>query len=231
MTAIRFHWVDKGWLYLLAEVGNYVHLLKVSIEAIQSLDAQRLDFLVPVQITWNVARNRSEVPVPASLAGLDSMVVLVPNDAGWYSEYPATVVWDGSQYVGHFQTHVTPTQGFIGRRFERSFTFSPFYPAAGESQTPMGRLQVHKVFLDALRAGDFKATVIRKDRPPMVVQLSPRVIGEALLADDGENQTFGIPFNAQGHKAKLTVSTTSSAPMAVTGYTLAARYANLFASQ
>ncbi|AMR79449.1 hypothetical protein [Cupriavidus nantongensis] len=231
VSYIRLHWVDKGWLYLLADVGNYVQLLKVSIEAVQSLDAQRLDFLVPAQITWNVARNRSEVIVPTPLAGLDNMVVLVPNDSGWYSEYPATVVWDGSQHVAHFQTHVTAPQGFLGRRFERYWTFSPFYPAAGESQTPMGRLQVHKVFLDALRAGDFKATVVRKDRPPMVVQLSPRVVGEALVADNGENQTFGIPFNAQGHKAQLTVSTTSSAPMAVTGYTLAARYANLFASQ
>ncbi len=233
ITRILHHWVDRGTLFFLATNERTLYLLSVAVDGnlgeTPSTD-QRLDMMAQVQVTWNAARNRSEVIVPAGMNALPKLTCLVDNGLGWFYEFPVTVVWDGAQWVGYFQTKVTPVVGYLGIRFTRSFTFSPFYPAVEQGQTPMGHLHVHKVFLDCLRAGDFRATVKRADRAPMTVALSPRSTGEALVADDGENTQYGIPFNAQGHKASMTVSTDSTGPMVVTGYTLAARYSNLFGS-
>lgn len=233
ISRILYHWVDRGTLYYLGVNETNLYLLSVAVDGnlgeTPSTD-QRLDMQSQVQVTWNVARNRSEVIVPAGMNAIPNLICLVDNGVGWFYEFPVTVVWDGSQWVGHFPMKVEPVVGYLGIRFTRSFTFSPFYPAVEQGQTPMGHLHVHKVYLDCLRAADFRATVKRRDRAPMTVALAPRTTGEALVADDGANTQYGIPFNAQGHKASLTVSTDSTGPMVVTGYTLAARYANLFGS-
>jgi hypothetical protein len=233
VTSIWNHWVDAGRLYLIAQMTGYVALLSVPVDANlgQNTTDVRLDLRQAIQVTWNVTRNRSEVVLPDGYYQVSNLCVLVPTN-GWFKEYDITPVWDGTQWIGYFTEQIDVNlQCFIGVRFQRSFTLSPFYATVGESQTPMGRLQVHKVILDCLKAGDFTGTVTRPDRAaPMVVKLSSRVIGAALLPATGSNTQYAIPFNAKGDAAQLTVSTDSSAPMIVTGYTLAARYINLFAN-
>lgn len=234
MTSIWHHWVDEGTLYVLGTTGTgYLSLVSTSVDSNLGEDPDtdlRLDMRQPIQVTWNAALERSEVVLPDGYYQLTDLVACVANDTGWFNEYDLTQVYVGDEWIGYFPEQITATDCYIGVRFERSFRFSPFYPTVGQAQTPMGRFQVHKLYLDALRSGDFTATLTRADRQPMVVQLSPRTIGKALVADTGENQTYAIPFNSQGHKASLTITTNSTGPMVVTGYTLAARYSNLFAN-
>ncbi|OXJ32674.1 hypothetical protein CFB82_20020 [Burkholderia sp. HI2714] len=234
VTSIWHHWVDEGTLYVLAQTSiGYLSLLSLPVDANLGENPDidlRLDLRQRIQVTWNAARNRSEVVLPDGYYQHDDLVVCTPDSGGWFAEHPITKVWDGSQWIGHFPSQVAGTSGFIGLRFSRAFRFSPFYPSVNQVQTPMGRFQVHKVILDCLRSGDFTATLVRPDRVDMTVQLSPRVVGDALVANAGVDRTYAIPFNAQGNKAALTVSTSSTAPMVVTGYTLAARYSNLFAN-
>lgn len=234
VTSIWHHWVDEGTLYILAQSSiGYLSLLSVPVDANlgENPDTDlRLDMRQRIQVTWNEPRKRSEVVLPDGYYQHDDLVVCTPDSGGWFAEHAITKVWDGSQWIGHFPAQVPGGYGYIGLRYDRMFRFSPFYPSVGKEQTPMGRFQVHKVILDCLRAGDFTATLTRPDRVDMKVRLSPRTVGDALVANRGEDQTFAIPFNAQGNKAALTVSTSSTAPMVVTGYTLAARYSNLFAN-
>ncbi|WP_458259372.1 phage nozzle protein [Burkholderia multivorans] len=234
VTSIWHHWVDEGTLYVLAQTSiGYLSLLSMPVDANLGENPNidlRLDMRQPIQVTWNEARNRSEVVLPDGYYQHDGLVVCTPDSGGWFAEHEITKVWDGKQWIGHFPEMTRAGQCYIGLRFSRSFRFSPFYPSVGQSTTPMGRFQVHKVLLDCLRSGDFTATLTRPDRMDMVVQLTPRTVGDALVANDGEDKTYAIPFNSQGNKATLTVATDSTAPMVVTGYTLAARYSNLFAN-
>lgn len=234
MTGIWHHWVDEGTLYVLGQTGTgYLSLVSTPVDSNLGEEREtdlRLDMRQQIQVTWNGTRERSEVVLPDGYYQLTGLVVCVPNASGWFNEYDLKQVYDGSQWIGYFPEQVSGAPCFIGARFGRSFRFSPFYPTVGQSQTPMGRFHVHKLYMDCLRSGDFTATLSRSDRIDMVVQLSPRTIGAALVPDDGENQTYAIPFNSQGNKASLTVSTDSTGPMVVTGYTLAARYSNLFAN-
>jgi hypothetical protein len=234
VTSIWHHWVDEGTLYVMGTVGGYVALLSAPVDSNlgENPDTDvRIDMRQTVQVTWNATLNRSEIAMPAGMYQVTGAVVLEPNAGGWYTEHDITVVWNGQQWIGYFPQQVDVTKHYLlGVRFNRSFTFSPFYPAVGDSQTPMGRLQVHKVHMDCLKSGDFTGTVTRPDRIPMTVQQSPRTVGAPLVPNNGENLQYAIPFNAQGHKAQLTITTNSSAPMVVTGYTLAARYSNLFQS-
>ncbi|OJB09074.1 hypothetical protein BGV52_15410 [Burkholderia ubonensis] len=232
MSSIWHHWVDEGNLFVLGQTTvGYLSLVSVPVDANlgehREIDL-RLDMRQQIQVTWNATRNRSEVVLPDGYYQLSDLVVCAANAGGWFDEHAITSVWDGKQWIGHFTQKVDATLCFIGLRFSRWFRFSPFYPSVNQAQSPMGRFQVHKLYMDCLRSGDFTATLRRPDRTDMVVQLSPRTIGAALVPNDGENQTYAIPFNSQGHKASLTVSTDSTGPMVVTGYTLAARYSNLF---
>lgn len=234
ITYIWNHWVSDGLLYVLGTLGGYLALFSVPVDSNLGENPQsdcRMDFKTPVQVTWNVTRNRSEVILPTGYYQATGLVILEPTSGGWWREHNATVVYDGTQWLCWFTEQVdTSKQYLIGLRMARSFRLSPFYPTNGDNQTPLGRLQVHKVYLDCLMAGDFTATVTRADRQAMVAQLSPRTIGTALDPVTGANTQYGIPFNAKGDKASLTISATTTSPMIVTGYTLAARYSNLFAN-
>lgn len=234
MTNIWHHWVDEGTLYVLGQTGvGYLTLVAVPVDSNLGDNPDidlRLDMRQRIQVTWNAKRERSEVVLPTGYYQLTDLVVCAANGVGWFNEYNIKTVYDGSQWIGYFNEQVTSTDCYIGLRYSRYFRFSPFYPTVGQNQTPMGRFQVHKLYLDCLRSGDFTATLKRDDRTPMTVQLSPRVIGAALVPVDGENQTYAIPINSQGHKASLTITTDSTGPMVVTGYTLASRYSNLFAN-
>lgn len=234
ITSIWNHWVDSGLMYVLGTLGGYLAIFSVPVDSNMGENPQvdcRMDFKTLVQVAWNVKRNRSEVMLPDGFYQAKDIVILEPVSGGWWREHNATVVYDGTQWLCWFTESVDPSKQYlIGLRMARSFRLSPFYPTSGDSQTPMGRLQVHKVYLDCLMAGDFTATVQRVDRQTMVVQLSPRTIGTALDPVTGTNTQYGIPFNAKGDKASLTISANTTSPMIVTGYTLAARYSNLFAN-
>lgn len=228
ITSIQDFWVYQDTLYVLGVGANMLWSLSVPVEADLS-GTLRLDFQAPVQITWNAARNRSEVMLPNGFQYMPELLLSVDQGDNWRREYPLTKVWDGQQWLAHFATHLETSSGLLGVRFARRATFSPFYASVGDDKpTPMGRLQVRNVVVDALVAGDFTATVTRNDRIQQAYQRSARAVGEALVPDLGFNLQHRIPFNSQGDKAQLTVSTTSTGPTAITGFTLMARYTNPF---
>lgn len=232
-TAILDHWVNDASLFVLLTSAGFLWIMSVPVDVSlgDNIDTDvRLDFKVPVSITWNITRNRSEVMLPAGYTDLGSLVLLTNSGDGWFREHSLTKVWDGTQWLVHFPAQVEQETGYLGRRFERSVTFSPFYPTLGESVTPEGRLQVRTVVVDALVSCDFTATVTRPDRAPMVAHKSPRLIGEALVPVRGYNLQHRIPFNSKGDQAELKVSTTSTGPLALTGFTLLGRYTNPTAS-
>jgi len=229
VTAIHDFWVYEGALCVLARTSGYLWLLSVPVEADMGTTV-RVDYQQAVQITWNAARNRSEVMLPAGFEQIPGLILAVSQGDSWYREYALTTVWDGTQWLGHFPSHLAQGVGLLGTRFTRSATFSPFYATVGDDKpTPLGRLQVRNVVLDALVAGDFTATVTRPDRVQQTYQRSARVIGDALVPGLGFNTQHRIPFNSKGDAAQLTLSTTSTGPTAITGFTLMARYTNPFA--
>ncbi|MDR6455500.1 phage nozzle protein [Variovorax paradoxus] len=224
VTAIQEFWVYEGTLYLLALGAGSLWLLSVPVEADLG-STPRVDLQQAVQITWNAARNRSEVMLPSGYQVLPGLFLQVGNRA-----YNLTTVWDGTQWLAHFASKLTEGFGVLGVRYTRRATFSPFYATLGDDKpTPLGRLQVRNVVIDALVAGDFTATITRADRVQQTYQRSPRVVGEALVPDIGFNTQHRIPFNSKGDAAELTLSSTSHAPMAITGFTLMGRYTNPFA--
>jgi hypothetical protein len=229
VTNIQDHWVSGGTLFLLAVASGALWLLSVDVDANLGEsypDHLRLDLQSRVQITWNSVRNRSEVMLPLGYVPYASTLLCTVNVGGQWRGYPLTVVWDGTQWLGHFATQTGQGFGYLGVRFTRTATFSPFYPSLGETTTPIGRLQVRTVVVDALVSGDFTATVTRTDRVPMTVARSPRMIGEALVPDIGANLQHAIPFNSKGDQATLSISTDSFGPMALSGFTLLGRYTN-----
>ncbi|PPE71476.1 hypothetical protein IS481_12055 [Caldimonas thermodepolymerans] len=226
VSAIWDFWVDADHLCIAAVSNTRLWLLQLPLEA--NLDGDvRLDFQSrATSVVWDAERVR--VPLPAGLHETAGLVFAVPVEGGWFAEYTGTVVMVGSNRFLEIQAPLGETEGILGTRFPRSFTFSPFYPSIEELPTPMGRLQVRQVVLDMLRTGDLTATLKRKDRSPdLVVTRSPRVLGEhATQPIVGENVQVRIPFNSRGDAASLTVTATSTVPTAITGYTLLARYTN-----
>ncbi|WPH18227.1 phage nozzle protein [Variovorax paradoxus] len=234
VSTILAFWVDQTDLFILAQSSFSVWVCKMRVDVSlgdDPLTDARLDYLRQVQIFWNVARNRSEVILPDGFSDhAGSLTLLVDRGDTWFHEINGSVIWDGTQYVFHFPTNTGVNFGHIGVRFARTAIFSPFYPSLGESVTPEGRLQIRTVVLDALVSCDFTATVTRSDRPPMSVARSPRAVGEALVPLRGYNQQHRVPFNSKGDQAQLAVSSTSTGPMALTGFTLLGRYTNPTAS-
>jgi hypothetical protein len=230
ITAIQDHWVYESTLYILAATATVLWIISVPVDVNlgdSPVADVRLDYKQQVGILWNVFRNRSEISLPVGYTDLSgSLILLVDKGEGWFREYPITLIWDGTQWVGHFPQNTGVLNGYLGTRFTRTATFSPFYPSMGESVTPMGRLQVRDVTLDALVNCDFTATVTRSDRQPMKVSKSARYVDDVTLPIRGYNQQHRIPFNSQGDKAQLQVSTDSTGPMAITGFTLGGRYTN-----
>ncbi|KQV99970.1 hypothetical protein [Rhizobacter sp. Root1221] len=236
VTRILSFWVDQDVLYIIGELAGNTVWLSVNVQAGTGTvpeDEYRLDFGSVVQLTWDVQTNRSwavlpEAFRPAGLYGAPALeyVLLVDKGEGWFREYPVTTALSGAQWIAFTPRDVQSDQGYLGVRFERSGTFSPFYATVGDKTTPQGRLQVSQVVLDTLVSGDFQAVVTRPDRVPMVKPMSPRIIDQTPVPRLGENGQFPVPFNATGHKARLTVRTKSSAPMCITGLTLKARYTN-----
>lgn len=225
-TAILDFWVDEGRVLVLGQSATRLWLVYFSVDADLDVipeDAQRLDFQASVTAAWN--GTYTVCTLPPGYGDLGALIVTVQHAGdAWVTEYEGSVV--GSE----FRVPVQLPEGLVtlGKRYERSVTFSPFYMTLDESTTPMGRLQVRKVILDLLRTGDFTATMTRKDRsPPMRVQRTARVVGQAWARPViAENAHFPIPFNSRGDAATLKVTADSTAPSAITGYTLMARYTN-----
>jgi hypothetical protein len=228
--------VDKDILYVIGEIGGNIVWLSMNVQAGTGLlpsGEYRLDFGSVAQISWDATAQRSWTRLPAAFlpAGLFAApaldyVLLVDKGDGWFREYPVTTALAGSQWIACTPRNVQADQGFLGVRFGRTATFSPFYPTVGDKTTPEGRLQVARAVLDTLVSGDFQARVTRPDRVPMVKPLSARVIDQTPVPRLGQNGQFDVPFNAEGHKAQLSITTRSSAPLCITGLTLKARYTN-----
>lgn len=221
---IEHFWVNEGSLYILARSAVSLWLLALPVEADLGTTV-RLDFQSPAQIFWNETLKRSEVILPAGYHALPALT-LEANGRAW----PLAVTWDGTQWLAGIYERIDATFGLLGTRFPRRAVFSPFYASVGDKPTPLGRLQIRNVVLDALVAGDFRVTVQRPDRVQQVYDRAPRVIGEALVPLLGHNQQHRIPFNSRGDAATLTFETTSTGPTALTGYTLTGRYTNPYAS-
>ncbi|WP_025135255.1 hypothetical protein [Achromobacter sp. DH1f] len=229
VARILTFWVYADTLFLAGTADGQLKLLSLPVEAGLGRDPQvdvRLDYRAPVQLTWNVQRNRTELVLPPGYSQYSDVIVLVDMGDGWFREYAGSVVNDGSQWLAHFAENTGKTTGLVGLRYTRTATFSPFYPTVGEKTTPLGRLQVARVTVDCMVSCDFKATVTRADRVPMVKAVGPRVIGEALIPRIVRDTSMTVPFNSQGHKAELTLTSTSTGPLCVTGLTLQARYTN-----
>ncbi|MDM0006451.1 hypothetical protein QTI51_09575 [Variovorax sp. J22G73] len=229
VDSILSHWVYEDTLYIAGIGHSQLVLLRVKIEAGLGEDMvadKRLDFATPVQVSWNVARQRSEVIYPAGYSQVPNLIVLIDEGDGWYREYSLTTVWDGQQWLGHFPQKPNSTSGFIGLRYARTATFSPFYPSVDEKTTPLGRLQVNRVVVDAMVSCDFVATVTRPDRIPMVTAVSPRMVDSVPVPQIAKDVSFSVPFNSKGDVGSLTLTTTSTGPLCVTGLTLEGRYTN-----
>ncbi|MHC0508786.1 phage nozzle protein [Achromobacter aegrifaciens] len=227
-TILSF-WVYGDSVFLAGTGDGQLKLLSFSVEAGlgQSLqDDVRLDYRSTVQLTWNEARRRTEIVLPPGYSQYPSLVVLVDLGDGWFREFTASVVNTGSQWLAHFAENTGKPSGLIGLRYVRTATFSPFYPTVGDKTTPLGRLQVSRITVDCMVSCDFKATVKRPDRIDMVKAVSPRLIGSALVPRVSRDDSMTVPFNAQGHKASLSLTTTSTGPLCVTGLTLQGRYTN-----
>jgi hypothetical protein len=240
VSSIWYHWVDKGNLYVLGQhaSGGYVQLfwlpLNSNLGDIRA-DDLRIDYKRAVTLSWNATLQRYEFAVPTGFEQLPDLRVCYPNDANdWWTEYTPALAWSGNQWIGYFQTGTgqtlnVQTSAVVGTRIVRSMRFSPFYPSAGDSgNTPMGRLQVHRMAIDALKAGDFTATVQRADRGDATYALSPMVTGTGLGPHTDGDQTYSFPVNCEGRKAVVSLSTDSTYPFVVTGYTLSGRYTNPF---
>lgn len=223
VTTIQDFWVHEDTLFIVARGQGHLWFFKLPVD-VDLGDTARLDVSARTQVYWNVIRNRSEVMLPPGYSQLTAGSLWLMTDDG--VEVPLTVVHDGTQWLAYTPTQL-PTFATLGIRYDRYLTFSPFYARPdGEKATSMGRFQVHNVLVDALVSCDHKATVTRPDRVPMVVARSPRVVGNTLVPDRGDNETYPIPFNSEGHKAQLTISTNSTAALAFSGYTLQGRYTN-----
>lgn len=227
---ILAHWVSADTVFIAALGSGYLLMLALPVDSDLGenlVTDYRLDYSAPVQLQWNPTRQRTEVMLPQGFASLQNVTVLVNQGDGWWREYDASVVWDGQQFLAHFPFQTGGvTQGLIGLRFARSATFSAFYPTLDEKTTPMGRLQVAKVHVDCMVSCDFTATVTRADRIPMVTEVSPRTIDSVPVPLIAQDVTLPIPFNSQGDKAELTLTSTSTGPLCVTGFTLTGRYTN-----
>lgn len=229
---ILSHWVSGDTVYMAALGAGTLMLLSFPVESDLGEDIAtdfRLDIASLVQVTWNVARQRSEVILPIGYESRQNLVVLVNQGDGWYREYSTTTIYDGQQYVAHFPFQTGGvSQGHLGLRFTRTATFSGFYPSTGEDgkSTPMGRLQVNRVAVDCMVACDFAATVTRSDRAPMTVAISPRKVGTVPVPRIASDVTLGVPFNSKGDQGELTLTSTSTGPLCVTGVTLSGRYTN-----
>lgn len=229
VTTILSFWVHGDTVLIAGTGEGQLKLLTFPIEAglgdIMAEDV-RLDYRSTVQLTWNATRNRTELMLPAGYSQYPDVTVLVDMGDGWYREFDAAVAYDGTQWLAHFPDNTGRPAGIVGLRFTRTATFSPFYPTVGEKTTPLGRLQVARVTVDCMVSCDFKATVTRADRVPMVKAVSPRTIGAALVPKIARDVSMTVPFNAQGHKAELTLTSTSTGPLCVNGLTLQGRYTN-----
>jgi hypothetical protein len=227
---ILAHWVSADTVYIAALGSGHLLMLALPVDAGLGDDMAtdyRLDYASRAQLQWNVARQRTEVMLPQGYESLGSVVILVNQGDGWWREYDATVAYDGQQFLAHFPFQTGGvTQGVIGLRYERSVTFSAFYPSLDEKTTPMGRLQVAKVHVDCMVSCDFTATVKRADRIPMVTEVSPRTIDSVPVPLIASDVTLPVPFNSQGDKAELTLTSTSTGPLCITGFTLTGRYTN-----
>lgn len=234
---IWYHWIDKGNLYVLGEHtnGGYVQLFWLPLNSNLGdirLNDLRIDYKRFIQLSWNASANRYEFALPVGFEQLPDLRVCYPNDTnGWWTVYTPSIGWTGTQWIGWFQSGgqnlSLQAPVYIGSRIVRYMRFSPFYPSAGESgNTPLGRLQVHKLHVDALKAGDFAAVVQRKDRGDAVYSLSPLVVGTGLGPHTDGNQTYPVPINCEGPKVTVTLQTDSTYPFVVTGYTLSGRYTN-----
>ncbi|MDR5879021.1 hypothetical protein [Caballeronia sp. LZ032] len=236
--SIWHHWVDKGNLYVIAQhtAGGYVQVFWLPLNSNLGEtrnDDLRIDYKRPVALSWNATLQRYEFALPVGFEQLPDLRVLYPNDVnGWWTSYTPALAWTGNQWIGYFTTGTGPSlnvnvSAVVGSRLIRTMRFSPFYPSAGDAgNTPMGRLQLHRLHIDALKAGDFTATVSRKDRGDASYQLSPMVVGSGLGPHTDGNQTYGFPINCEGPKATVTITTDSTYPFVVTGYTLSGRYIN-----
>jgi hypothetical protein len=225
---ILAHWVVADTLYIAALGGGNLLILALAVESDlgESLDTSyRLDYAQHVQLFWNTTRQRSEVILPPGYLVTD-LVALVDQGDGWYREYSTTTIYDGQQYVAHFPFNTGKSQAIIGLRFGRSATFSSFYPTVDDKATPMGRLQVQKVWVDCMVSCDFTATVTRPDRIPMVTAVSPRIVDSIPVPVISRDVTLPVPFNSKGDVGSLTLTTTSTGPLCVTGITLPGRYTN-----
>ncbi|KAF1049330.1 phage nozzle protein [Xylophilus sp.] len=226
---ILTYWVHEDTLYLLATSGGLLKVLTMLAEAGLGgdLDAdKRLDHAVAVEVAWNTARQRSEVILPTAFAAFAEVVILVNQGDGWWREYTGTVVTDGSQWLAHFPYQLAQTTGYAGLRYTRTATFSPFYPTVDEKTTPLGRLQVARVTVDCMVSCDYTATVTRPDRVDMVTGVSPRLVNSVPVPEIAHDVSLSVPFNSRGDAASLTVTTTSTGPLCITGLTLQARYTN-----
>ncbi|SEJ85188.1 hypothetical protein [Achromobacter sp. NFACC18-2] len=229
VTTILSFWVYADTVFLAGTGEGQLKLLTFAVEAGLGNDPQadvRLDYRSTVQLTWNAARNRSELILPPGYSQYPSVVVLVDMGDGWFREFTGTSVYDGTQWLAHFPENTGKPSCLVGLRYARSATFSPFYPTVGDKTTPLGRLQVARITVDCMVSCDFKATVTRSDRVPMVKAVSPRTIGAALVPKVYRDTAMTVPFNSQGHKAELTITSTSTGPLCITGLTLQGRYTN-----
>lgn len=225
LTVVRDVWIDEGFVVLLGESTTHLFLLRFPVDADLGADPandQRLDFRVPVTGTWDSSYTRYTMPPGFASLGVPTLTVMIPGDT-WVTEFTGTVV--GSEF--RVPTAVPAGSAWLGVKYPRSMEFSPFYMRDGDKNVAVGRLQVKHVTVDLLRTGDFTATVSRNDRGTMSVQRSARVVGEARARPIvGENLHQRVPFNAQGDKARLTLTADSTAPSVITGYSMAARYTN-----
>jgi hypothetical protein len=228
LVAIHDFWVDDNQILLVGVSATRLWRLAMPLDTAPDAEV-RLDFQTLVEAEPSGVAHVARVELPAGLHETADLVFAVQHDGDpWFTEYSGSVVnVSGTRYLD-IQADLEGVSGYLGIRFERGFTFSPFYPSIGDTPTPLGRLQVRTVVVDMLKAGDVQATVTRKDRAPaLVVSRTPRVLGSNALAPIlGEDFQVAIPFNARGNAANLKVSTRSTAPMVVTGYTLKARYTN-----
>lgn len=231
LTSIQDFWVDSNEVRMVALGAGRLWRLALPLDTAPDSEA-RLDFQANATAVASPTAGYSRVPLPLGMQDLGAQIVFaVSRGAGWLNEYTGTVTVpvDGVRYL-EIASDLVGLEGVLGVRYERSFTFSPFYPSIGDSPTPVGRLQVRQVILDLLRGGDLRATVTRADRAPALTALrSPRVLGvNATQPIEGHDFQVALPFNARGNAATLTVVATSTVPTVVTGYTLMARYTNQF---
>jgi hypothetical protein len=227
---------DASLLLLVENVsGNALYGLTLSADAqprqrvsAVPLPLPYLDQLVQGAGAYQTGPNRTDFPVPASMAALPVVACTWHSGDGWWREYTGLVVSGILQVPGNALAGAN-AEVWLGVRFQSTLIFSPFYWRDENGKaTPHGRYQVRWVGLECATTGDFTAFISRPDRIPITqVQRSARFVGSGFVRPTvGSNLNFRIPFNSRGDAATLTVQADSSAPWDITGYTLTGRYTN-----